>query len=106
MIYEGLRDFEYPDSKPVFTAGLVEIDISTWLGDDTISSVGWTAATEAGDDATATVLTVGSCDYDNDLGLIKPYIKAGTSGETYICTMQVTTTGGDQEVFTLRWTVI
>lgn len=106
MIYEGLRDFELPDSKPVFSKGPVEIDISTWLGDDTIASVGWAAATEAGVDATSDVLTVGSCSYDNDLGLIKPYIKAGTSGETYICTMQVTTTGGDQEVFTLRWTVI
>lgn len=30
----------------------------------------------------------------------------GTSGETYICTMEVTTAIGDQEVFTLRWTVL
>jgi len=106
MIYEGLRDFELPDSKPVFSASLVEIDISTWLGTDTISNIDWTAATEAGVDATATVLTALSCAYDNDDGTISPFIKAGTSGETYICTMQVTTTGGSQEVFTLRWSVI
>ena len=106
MIYEGLRDFELPDSKPVFSASLVEIDISTWLGTDTISDIDWTAETEAGVDATSIVLTAGSCVYDNTLGLIKPFIKAGASGTTYICTMQVTTTGGSKEVFTLRWTVI
>jgi hypothetical protein len=106
MIYEGERDFDYPDSKPVFTAGLIEIDISRWLGDDTFDNVDFAAATEAGDDATSTVLAVGSCTYDSTLGLLKPYIKAGASGETYICTMEVTTAGGDQEVFTLRWSVI
>lgn len=106
MIYEGIRHFEIPDSKPVFAAWLVEIDISEFLGDDTISNVDWTAATEDGTDATSDVLTVGSCEYDNDNGLLKPFIKAGTAGETYICTMQVTTTEGSQEEYYLRWSVI
>jgi len=106
MIYEGLRHFEIPDAKPIFAAWLAEVDISEFLEDDTIDSVEWTAATEDGTDATGTVLTVDSCTYDNDDGLLKPWIKAGTSGETYICTMQVTTDGGSQEEFYLRWSVI
>ena len=106
MIYEGIRHFEIPDSKPIFAAWLAEIDISEFLGDDTISNVDWTAATEDGTDATAAVLTAGSCTYDNDNGLIQPWIKAGTSGETYIATGQVTTAEGYQEEFYLRWSVI
>ena len=106
MIYEGLRHFEIPDAKPAFAAWLVEIDISEFLEDDSISTVGWTAAKEDGTDTTADVITVGSCTYDNDDGLLKPWIKAGTSGETYICTMQVTTTNGSQEEYYLRWSVV
>ena len=106
MIYEGTRHFEVPDSKPIFAAWLAEIDISEFLGDDTIDDVDFAAATEDGTDATYDVLTAELCAYDNDEGLIKPYIKAGTSGETYICTMQVTTDGGSQEEFYLRWSVI
>ena len=105
MIYQGIRHFEIPDAKPVFAAWLAEIDVSEFMEDDTFSEVGWTAAKEDGTDATADVLTVESCDYDDDDGLLKPWIKAGASGETYICTMEVTTTIGSQEVFYLRWSV-
>ena len=105
MIYEGLRHFEVPDSKPVFAQWLAPIDISEFLEDDTISAIDFTAAKEDGTDATDDVLTVASCDYDNDEGTISPFITAGASGETYICTMQVTTTNGSQEEFYLRWSV-
>lgn len=106
MIYEGLRHFEIPDSKPAFSEWPAEIDISEFLEDSTISDVDWSAATEDGTDATSSVLTEGSCSYDNTNGLLKPYIKAGTSGETYICTMEVTTSDSYQEVWYLRWSVI
>jgi hypothetical protein len=106
MIYQGIRHFEIPDSKPVFAAWLAEINITEFLEDDTIDDVVFTAAKEDGTDATSDVLTDALCTYDNDDGLIKPYIKAGASGETYICTMQVTTDGGSQEEFYLRWSVI
>jgi len=106
MIYQGIRHFEVPDKKPAFAAWFAEIDISEFLESDTISAVTWTAAKEDGTDATSDVITEGTCDYDNDDGLLKPWIKAGTSGETYICTMKVTTTNGSKEEFYLRWSVI
>jgi len=106
MIYEGVRYFEIPDAKPVFAEGLSEIDISEFLADDAIVDVGWTAAKEDGTDATADVITVASCEYDNDEGTISPWIKAGTSGETYICTMQVTLDSGFQEEYYLRWSIV
>ena len=39
MIKTGLRDFEIIDDKPVFSSWFAPIDISEWLGSDTIGTV-------------------------------------------------------------------
>ena len=66
----------HPDEE-----GQVEIDISVWLGSDTIKSVTFSAKNAAGTDATADVLDVGLSGFAGNL--IKPYIKGGQDKTSY-----------------------
>lgn len=62
--------------------GFVEIDISVWLGTDTIKSVAYTATdAKTGEDATSAVLDTGLCTFSGKI--IKPYIKGGTNKKSY-----------------------
>ena len=103
MIQTGQRDFEIID-KPVFSAWFAPLDISEWLGSDTIGSVVFTAATEAGADATNVVLDTGACTYSGPI--LMPYIKAGVAGIDYIIMMKVTSANGAQEQWTIGFKVI
>jgi len=105
MIKTGLRDFEIIDDKPVFSSWFAPIDISEWLGSDTIGTVSFTAIKESDlSDATSIVLDTGACTYSgSDL---MPYIKAGVAGEGYLVKMQVTSANGAKEQWTIRFKVV
>jgi len=79
----------------------VTFDISAWLGSDTIDSVAYSAADEDGNDETDNVLD--SDEHQNTTTVIKPYIKGGTTGETYTVKMLVTTAAGDKKAFYLKF---
>lgn len=75
----------------------VTMDISTWLGVDTIAGVVYSAVDDDGEDATAVVLDDGQNTNTNTV--IKPYLKGGTDGSKYSIKMLVTTDGGDEKAF-------
>ncbi len=79
----------------------VTLDISDWLGADTISSVAYSAVDRDGDDATTIVLDANG--HTNTDTIIKPYILGGTSGEVYTIKMLVTTAGGDKKAFYIKF---
>ena len=79
----------------------VTMDISTFLGIDTISSVVYSAVDADGTDATAAVLDADS--HENTATVIKPYVLGGTDGAVYTIKMMVTTTAGDDKAFYIRF---
>lgn len=90
-----------PDPKPPDDAFFAEFDVSSWLGEDTISTVAFSAKDTAGTVVTSTVLD--ATKNTNTTTIIKPYIKAGTSGTDYIIAMKVTTAEGDIGTFYIKF---
>ena len=82
---------------------LASIDISTWLGSETISAVTYSAKDESGN-------TVTTC-YDSDSSeftntMIKPYIKApSTDDKTYFVKALVTTVNSYKKAFYISFRV-
>jgi len=66
----------HPDEE-----GVCEIDISVWLGSDTIKSVAYTAKTNKGIDATSIVLDANKSTYSGHT--LKPYIMGGIDRTSY-----------------------
>ena len=91
-----LPDYVHPDDE----FG-VDIDISSWLGTDTISSVAYTAVDDSQVDATSDVLITGQCSETSTI--ITCYIKGNTHDTWYIVKMVVTTAGGDEKTFYLKF---
>jgi len=79
----------------------VTIDISDWLGSDTIESVAYSAVDGDGEDASATVLDAEK--HTNTTTVIKPYLKGGTTGTIYTVKCLVTTAAGDDKAFYLKY---
>ena len=106
MITEGLRNFNIPDAKPPYAQWPVPIDISSFLDGDTISALVCTAVIddENQTDATSDVIDAEKCTYSTDS--IIPFIKAGTPGTDYIAKCEVTTSTGNRDVWTIRWSVL
>ena len=92
---------EYPDWVHPDDEFGVDIDISTWLDADTISSVAYSAVDDDGDDASTTVVDVAQCSETTDT--ITLYIKGGSHDEWYIIKMIVSTAGGDEKTFYLKF---
>lgn len=94
--------FELPRNKDPYEKWFAEIDISQWLGGETIQNVDFTAKLEDGTDATSTMLDAYKCTFGPATGLIKPYIQGGVDGERYIIIMKVTTaTDPSKDIFAL-----
>ena len=79
----------------------VTIDISAWLGADTISSVAYSAVDEDGEPATATVLDAAK--HLNTNTVLKPYIKGGGSGINYIVKCLALTANDDKKAFYVKF---
>ena len=83
----------------------VTLDISQWLSTETVSSVVFTAKDLSDNsDVTSTVLDSGKNTY-TAAGVIKPWIKAGTNGHTYLVKMVVTTNATQIETFYIQFEV-
>lgn len=82
----------------------MSIDISTWLGTDTIGSVAYTAEDEDDTDVTSAVIVLLSC--SNTSTVIRPYIKGGSNNKIYKVKCLVTTTGGDKEAWYIKWSCL
>jgi hypothetical protein len=103
-MYEAKRLFNLPEEKPAWSQIYVDIDITDFLGTETIQSVVFTASCEdTGADATTVVLDQARCTYDGTV--LKPFVQAGKAGYTYLVEMRVTTVEGTQESFFVRFDV-
>ena len=81
----------------------VTIDISDWLGTDEIASVAYTAVDGDGVDAAAAVLVTAK--HTNTATVVKPFIKGGVDGESYVVKCLVTSdaANADKKAFYVKW---
>lgn len=104
---ESKRLFEIPDSKPSTAQWFVDVDINSWLGSENISNVVFTATREDNNgNATSIVLDANKCTWNNDAGLLRPFIRGGNNGISYLVKMDVTTTDNAQDTFWVRFAVM
>jgi hypothetical protein len=102
---EGKRLFNLTEEKPAFSQWFVTVDITDFLGDETIQGVVFTAIREGtGENVSDVVLDQLKCTYTG--GYLRPFIRGGQPGATYLVEMRVTTIEGTQEVFWIRFDVI
>ena len=80
--------FRTTDAKPVKSEFFVHIDISDWLGTESIASVSYTAKDMAtGEVKTSTVLNAANC--TNTDKVLKPFIRSGSSKASYCVVMRI-----------------
>ena len=96
--------FELDGMKASTAEFAVEIDLSSWLGTETIASVVYSAKC-LNDGTTVTDTVLDATKHSNTTTAVKPWIKAGTSGKTYLVKMVVTGSAGSQEVFGVQFSV-
>lgn len=102
---EGRRHFEIPEQKPAFAQWFVSIDISEWLVADTVQTVDFRATREdTGADATSVILDTAKCTHSGYY--VKPYIRGGQPGVTYLIEVRIITNAGDQDSWFVRVDVL
>jgi hypothetical protein len=92
------------DRKPTFDAWYVSIDLSTWLGTETISNVVFSAK-DLTDESDVTSTVLDAAKNTNTNTVVKPYIQAGSHGTKYRVTMKISTAEGSQGEFYLEFKV-
>jgi len=100
------RLFELISPKPSYSEGFINIGLTTWLETEEISTVTFTAQNfKTKQNETANVIDTTRC--TNTTTILKPFIKGGVHGETYIVTMKVTTNASPatKEEFYLKFTI-
>jgi len=101
---EGKRLFNLPEEKPAFSQWFATLDITDFLGTESIQSVAFSAIREStGEDVSTVVLDQAKCTFSG--AYIKPFIRSGRPGATYLVEMRVITVESTQEVFWLRFDV-
>ena len=98
-----ITDFVISDGKNHYAEWFASVDLTEWLGTEVISSVDFAASGVGGTDASSAVLN--SAKNTNTNTLIKPWIKGGVSGKTYVVYLRVTTDTGSKEQFTITFKV-
>jgi len=86
------RLFTIQDKKPSYAKWFVGIDISSWLGSNTISNASFSAK-DLATGVSAEVVDAAKSTFSSSE--ILPYIKSGTTGHKYRVTMQVEASDGD-----------
>ena len=76
-----METFKIIDPKHPSEEGIVDIDISTWLENDTIKSVTYTAKNRRGSDVTSSIINSGLSSFSGHH--IRPYIQGGVDKESY-----------------------
>jgi hypothetical protein len=98
------RTFYLPERKPPFAAWFATVDITDWLGSETIQTATFTASRkDTGADVTTTVIDTTKCTTVGSI--LKIWIMAGTTGIDYKVLISVTTTAGAKEQFAVHFGV-
>jgi hypothetical protein len=98
------RLWEVPGYKPSTAEFQVSLDLTTWLGTETIEAVTFSAK-KLSDGSTDTTNVLDADKNAYTAVLVKPWIKGGTSGETYHVKMAVTTNEGTKDTFIVQFAV-
>ena len=98
------REFVIP-YKPSYSAWPVTIDMSSWLGSETISGVTFSAKRlDTGVDATSIITDTDK--NTNTATEVKPFIRGGVNGIPYLIVMKVISSEDAQEEIYLRILVV
>jgi len=100
------RVFTITSKKPPSAEYLVEIDLTKWCDSEDILAVSYTAKNRrTKETVTSKVLDTSKC--TNTSKVVKPFIRGGVDGETYVVTMKVETNSNPQskDEFYLIFTV-
>jgi len=104
-MYDDERYFQIGKSKPSYSQFFAQLDISSWVGTETLNSVNFTAKNkETGSDESSTILDVIKCTYTVG-NILKPYIRAGVHNQEYRIKIKVVTAEESQEVFYIDFDV-
>ena len=101
---EGKRLFNLEDEKPPYSEWFVNLDIGCFLGGETIQTCTFSAIDEdTTEDVSEVVLDQAKCTWlTRD---IRPWIRAGVNGHTYLVEVRVITLEGSKECFYIRFDV-
>lgn len=103
-MYDNKRYFQISLSKPTYAQWFVELDISQWVGSETLDTVNFSAKEkETGSDVSTVILDDVKCTYANNI--LKPFIRAGTDKIDYRITIECGTQEGSKEVFYIDFDV-
>ena len=92
--------FKLAEPKSAWEKWFVEVDVAKWLGEETIASVEFLAKSDSGEDVTATLLDAAKNTWSGSL--VKPYVRAGTSGNRYFILLRVTSSGQNYREFVVE----
>lgn len=92
--------FVLPEIKSSWEQYFVEVDATAWLGEETISSVSFSAKAASGEDVTASLLDAAKNTYTATA--VRPYLRGGTSGQRYYVLLRAETTGGNFREFVIE----
>ena len=82
--------FKVKQPKGTYERWFIDVGISNWLNGETIQSANFTAKEQGTNtDVSATFLDQGKC--TNTATVLKPYVRAGTSGKVYLVFIRVVT---------------
>ena len=98
------RLWEIDGAKPSTAEFPVTLDLTKWLSSETISTVTY-SATKVSDGTSATSDVLDENKHTNTTALVKPWIKGGTSGESYLVKMDVTSSANAKDSFYIKFTV-
>ena len=85
-----IREFIITEPKPSYAQWFIEVDLSVWLGSETIDSVDFKAKQISdGLDVSNVVLDATKSAFTGTV--LKPFIRGGVSGRSYIAIMKVIT---------------
>jgi len=104
MFYDNKRYFQIDVSKPTFAQWFAELNISQWVGAETLSVVNFKAKErESGTDVSTVVLDQVKCTYATNI--LKPFIQAGVEKTDYRISIECSTSEGSKEVFYIDFDV-
>jgi len=91
------ESFSVTEPKTTWEKYYIDIDISTWLDEETISDVTFKAYDEDGVDVSTTILDSNKCTYSGSI--VRIYVQNGTDGEGYYVICKVQSSGNNYKEY-------
>jgi len=89
--------FTVNEPKTTWEKYYIDLDISAWLDDETISALTFEAEDEDGNDVKTTFLDQTKCTHSGST--VRIYVQGGTSGKGYFVTCKVQSSGNNYKEY-------